>query len=55
MKYTGTCYPNWESQNVEVEAENKEDAKEEMEKIANINCSFGIDLKDVVQEDKTED
>jgi len=46
-KYKGTCIPNWESYDVEVEADNKEDAKEEMERIANMNCSFGIDLEDI--------
>lgn len=46
-KYKGTCYPNWESYDVEVEADSLEEAKKDMESIANQNCSFGIDIEDI--------
>jgi hypothetical protein len=47
MKYKGTCYPNWERYDVEVEANSKEQAKRIMETEANQSCSFGIDLEDI--------
>ena len=52
-KYKGTAYPNWESYDIEVEAESKEEAKEEIDRIANQNCSFGVDIEDIkeVEED----
>lgn len=46
-KYKGTLYPNWESYDVEVEADSIEEAKVEMEQQAYYNCNFGIDLEDI--------
>lgn len=47
MKYKGTAYPNWESYEVEVEADSLEEAKEQIDDIANMNCGFGVDLNDI--------
>lgn len=50
-KYKATAYPNWNSFDVETEAETKEDARELLEEIANQNCCFLVNIDDVEEVD----
>lgn len=52
-KYKGTIYPNWNSYEVEVEADNLEEAKKEAQRIVEQNAFFIVcdgDLKEVEDE-----